>query len=147
MKVEVSTFIKAPVEQVFAFVTDFENGPKWLSAQREARTSGGPLRVGLTVTEVAVFMGRRIETTSTVIDYESNRRVVFSLDSAAARGEVHRTFEPVREGTRFTENLELHWRALSRLAGPIADAMVRRLRRRDVQRLKHLLESEHRHRA
>jgi len=142
MKVEVSTVIKVPVEQVFAFVSDFENGPKWLSAQREVRTSGGPLRVGLTVTEVAVFMGRRIDTTGTVIDYESNRRVAFSLDSAAARGEVHRTFEPTPEGTRFTEKLELQWRGLSRLAGPVADAMVRRLRRRDLQRLKHLLESE-----
>ncbi len=73
IKAETSLVINRPVEKVFAFVNDSENAPQWRSSVLESRqTSEGPTCVGTTLTEVIRFLGRRIESTFEVTEYEPN---------------------------------------------------------------------------
>ena len=71
IRVETSVHINRPGDEVFAFISNFENNPLWQSGQVEARfASEGPLRVGSTYDQVAKFLGRRIESTFEVLEYE-----------------------------------------------------------------------------
>jgi uncharacterized protein YndB with AHSA1/START domain len=46
---EISTVINRPLEEVFAFLSNPENGPKWSSGSSDVTmTSAGPLGVGAT---------------------------------------------------------------------------------------------------
>jgi uncharacterized protein YndB with AHSA1/START domain len=74
IRIETIVQIDRPAEEVFAYISNFENNPKWQSGQIEARiTSEGPLRVGSTYDQVAKFLGRRIVSTFEVVEYEPGR--------------------------------------------------------------------------
>ena len=49
IKVETTVQIDRPSEEVFTYISNFENNPEWQSGQLEAKfTSEGPLSVGST---------------------------------------------------------------------------------------------------
>jgi len=106
--------IQRPVEEVFAFVTDARNNPRWQSAaglQQTQQTPEDPVGVGTRITETWRFMGRSSESTSEVTEYEPNKKYTRRLiagTSPIACGEY--TFEPVAQGTRwtFTVTLQTH---------------------------------------
>lgn len=57
--------IERPVEEVFAFLAEPHNLPRWQPSMQRLRPHGrGPLRPGLEVTEVRRFLGREMETTT-----------------------------------------------------------------------------------
>ncbi len=56
-RLEHSVVINRPIEQVFEYVTNIENAPKWKSRLLEVtRTSEGPVGVGTTTTHVGQFL-------------------------------------------------------------------------------------------
>ena len=69
--------IHRPVEEVFAFLADPTNLPRWqmsLIAVRPHRR--GPLRPGVEVTETRRFLGRTMETTWVCTEHRPSRRSV-----------------------------------------------------------------------
>jgi uncharacterized membrane protein len=55
-RVATSVVINRPPEEVFEFVSNFENNPRWQSGMHEARiTSEGPLGVGTTYSHLLSF--------------------------------------------------------------------------------------------
>jgi len=71
---EISTVINRPLEEVFAFLSNPENGPKWSSGSSDVTiTSARPIGVGTTYRSVRTFLGRRIESELEVTAYEPNR--------------------------------------------------------------------------
>ncbi len=71
IEIEKSAVINRPVEEVFAYVTDVENEPQWISEVAEVRkTSDGPMGVGSTYDNIVHFLGRRIVDPHEVIQYE-----------------------------------------------------------------------------
>ena len=120
--------IARPVDEVFALVTNVEDNPRWQSGVLEVRkTSQGPLGVGSTGIEVRKFLGRRIEFTFAVTEYEENRKFTFKTTSGPIPFEGTETFESVAGGTRV--NLAFHFEVggFFRLAQPIVDRMAQRL--------------------
>ncbi|UCF61472.1 MAG: SRPBCC family protein [Anaerolineaceae bacterium] len=62
MRIQDTVFIDLPIEDVFEYLTTYENEAKWQSSIVEARvTSEGPMDLGTTGLEVRNFFGRRIE--------------------------------------------------------------------------------------
>jgi len=53
--IQQSVTIARPVEQVFAFLADTNNIPRWRPDVLEARSAGGPVRVGSQFDEVINF--------------------------------------------------------------------------------------------
>jgi uncharacterized protein YndB with AHSA1/START domain len=60
--IEQSVTIARPVDQVFAFLADTDNIPRWRPDVLEARSGGGPLEMGREFDEVINFGGRKTQT-------------------------------------------------------------------------------------
>lgn len=98
MRAEESGVIEWPVAEVFALAADPRNDPLWASVVAEARqTSEGPLGVGTTFEQVLRLLGRRLEITFEVTEYEPNRMLQIGRFSGRLSSAVgRRTFEPAR---------------------------------------------------
>lgn len=101
IKIEHSVVINRPVEEVFAFLEDSQNDPKWQSGVLEAeQTSEGPIDVGATFREVRKFLGRRLESTYEITEYELNRKFASKATSGPIPYTISTTFEPHEGGTK-----------------------------------------------
>ena len=137
---ELTAQIDRTVEEVFAFLAEPVNLPRWqmsLIAVRPHRR--GPLRPGVEVTETRRFLGRTLETTWVCTEHHPNRRSVIETDEGPVpfRG----IWEVEAEGgaTVFTWRLETGGLAV-RLANAVTARMARQELAADTLRLKHLLE-------
>ena len=140
-KFENSVVINRPLEEVFAFVSNLENDPKWQSGVLESKkTSEGPIGVGTTYRTVGQFLGRRIESEIEITEYELNRKVSGKSKSGPIRFESHNTYERV-EGTRVTVEAEAEIGGFFKLAEPLVINAAKRQIEGDSATLKDLLEA------
>ncbi|MGH9003982.1 MAG: SRPBCC family protein, partial [Acidimicrobiia bacterium] len=73
IKLAQSVSINRPVEEVWKFISNFENTTRWSRGVLEARqTSEGPLGVGSTLQTVVRAFGRRRTASYLVTEYEPN---------------------------------------------------------------------------
>jgi len=73
IKIERTITIHRPVEEVFAYISDVQHSPQYISGQREAhKTSTGPMGVGTTFATSGKFVRRA--TMCEVTEFEPNRR-------------------------------------------------------------------------
>jgi uncharacterized protein YndB with AHSA1/START domain len=143
IQIEAEVFINRPSDAVFAYISDFENNPKWQSGQLEARfTSEGPLGVGSTYDQVATFMGRRVVSTFEVLEYEPGHRVKASSISGSFPITFTRIVSPEGEGSRVKAIVEGDASGFFKLATPLMARMVRRSVKEDYQNLKRVMERE-----
>src|SRR5215213_9634762 len=126
-KIEVSTVINRPIEEVFAVLSNEENRSKWSSTTIEVKkTSEGPIGVGTTWRGVDRIFGRRMERESVFTEYEPNRKITQKSTSGPVPFEVQLMYESVEGGTRVTVIADAQPRGLFKLAGPL----LMRLRKR-----------------
>jgi hypothetical protein len=143
IQVEASVIIQRPSEEVFAYLANFENNPKWQSGMQEATfTSEGPLRVGSTYAQVAKFLGRRIESTFEVIVYEPNHLVKATSTSGSFPITFTRIVEPIPGGTQVRAIIEGDASCFFKLAEPFLARMVQRSVDGDYAILKKVLEAQ-----
>ena len=143
IRVETSVHIGRPSDEVFAFISNFENNPLWQSGQIKARfTSDGPLGVGSTYDQVAKFLGRQIVSTFEVLEYEPGRRIKASSTSGSFPITFTRVVESVDGGAQVSAVVEGDSSGFFRLAEPIMARMVQRSVEMDYRNLKRLMESE-----
>ncbi len=141
-KLEISTVINRPVEEVFAVLSNPENGPKWSSGSIEVKkTSEGPIGVGATYRSVRTFLGQRIEGETEFTEYEPNRRYATKSKSGPVPTESRVTFERVEGGTRVTGTLVGEPGGFFKLAEPLLVSMVKRQFEADLANLKDLMEA------
>jgi len=142
-KLEQSVVINRPIEEVFAFVSDFEKSPQWMSELVEAKqTSEGPVGVGTTYTAVANPLGRRAESTQEVVEYELNRKFAYKSTSGPVASKDNYTFESVAGGTKVTRAIEAEMGGFFKLAEPLVVRMMRRQFETNFAILKDLLEAQ-----
>lgn len=145
--VEASTSIEIerPADEVFAFVSEFPNNPRWQRGQRSCRwTSEPPLRVGSTYDQHARFLGRDMVNAFRVVELEPGRRVTFTSTSGTFPLTITRTVEPLAPSrSRFTEHVRGEPGGFFRIAQPLLRPLVRASIKRDFPRLKALLEAPH----
>ncbi len=102
-RMEVSVVIDRPVQEVFAYVTNPANDPRWQSAVLESGFVGeGPAGVGAKVREVRQLMGRRMESVAEVTAYEPNAKIGLRSTSGPVEYEAWYTLEPTDAGTKLT---------------------------------------------
>lgn len=137
-----STVIERPAQEVFDFVTEFPNDPKWQRGKESCTwTSPGGLRVGATYEQRARFLGKEIVNNFTVLDLEAGRRVVYESRDGSFPLIVTRSVEDLGDGrTRFTEAVRGEASGFFKLASPLLQPLVRATIRKDFRALKTLLE-------
>ena len=130
--------IERPPEDVYAFLSDPENLPRWQSEVLEVRRESDTR-----FREVRTFVGRRIESTLEVTAAEPGRE--FSLRSASGpvRFSVRHLLEPAGEGrTRLRVVGETEGAGgLFKLGGRLLRRAAERRFHEDFARLKAILES------
>jgi len=135
--------INRPIEEVFAYVSDAGNGPKWQSALVEVhRITEGPLAVGTQYSGMRKFMGRNMESVIQYTTYEPNKKVVFESISGSSPLVQTFLFEPAVGGTRITARLEMETSGLMGLAKPLIASGLKREVDENFNHLKDMLESQ-----
>jgi uncharacterized membrane protein len=146
LQVEHSVVIDKPVEQVWNFLTDFQNTPKWDIGVLETRqTSEGPGGLGTTFQNIGPFLGRKSVREYRVTEYEPNKKVTVKLITPARfiqQAEVSYTFEPVENGTKLTFTGGIEFGDLFKLIQPILLQRAKRDGQGDLDNLKHLIEAQ-----
>ena len=97
--------IDRPIDEVFGFVADLENVPKWNYYVLDvSKTSGGPLGVGATFHQVR----KTDEQDFRVVAYQPDRQVTIqTIPPSTPEFEMRFTFEPAGDGTRVTDEWKL----------------------------------------
>ncbi len=129
--------------EVFAFVAEFENNPRWQRGMRSCRwTSPSPRGVGSTYDQVARFLGKEIVSSFRVLEHHPGRRVKITSTSGPFPITETRTVQPLGDGRAHVSAIvEGDAGGFFRIAGPVLRALVARSVRGDYVRLKRLLEA------
>ena len=132
--------IHRPVDEVFAFLAEPTNLPRWQTSLREVRPHRrGPLRPGVEVTETREFLGRVMETTWICTEHRPSRRSVIESDEGPVPFRGIWELEPAGPSTRFKWTLEAGGLA-ARLGSALAARRARPELAADTQRRPGLLE-------
>ena len=136
------TEIAVPREVVAAYVADPGNAPEWYVniSSVEWQTSP-PVAVGSRMAFVAHFLGRRIAYTYEVRDLVPGERLVMGTAQGSFPMETTYTWADTEDGgTRMTLRNAGEPSGFGALAAPVVAAGMRRANRKDLVRLKGLLE-------
>ena len=141
-KMEASVVIDRPIDEVFAYVVDASSWPKWEEGLLEAeQTSQGPTGAGTTFKGINQFMGQKMEWTSEITEYETNKRVGHEIISGPMSVEQTLTFEPADGGTRFNLAAEGETGGFFKMAEPIVNRMMKKQLGGNLAKLKQILEA------
>jgi hypothetical protein len=134
--------IARPRVDVDAFAANPENAPAWYVNIKSAEwKSEPPLRIGSKVAFVAHFLGRRLAYTYEVTEFSPLERLVMRTAEGPFPMETAYAWESTEQGgTRMTLRNRGSPSGFSRLFAPFMAAAMRRANRKDLVRLKALLE-------
>jgi len=125
LKIETSTVINRPVEEVFAVVSNPDNYVKWSPGLVEVkRISEGPVGVGTTWRLVRQVLGQRLEGDLEITEYEPNRNFTQDSKSRPFPVEAQWTFDAVEGAlgsvlsSRQSRAASSSWRSRSSGASP-----------------------------
>jgi len=141
-KFEKSIYISRPQREVFDFVTNLANDPKWQSSIECAeQTSEGPIGVGSTWRYVTQFLGRKVETEIVVTSYDPPSQASVKAASGPVPFENTYKFESKENGTQLSVIGEAEIGGFFRLAEGLVGTQVEKQIETDANALKLLLEA------
>ena len=125
--VERSIVVERSAEDVFAYVSDQTNAPRWQRGLAEVRrTTADPIGVGTKHTVVRTFMGRTLELSNEYTRFEPDRLVEFRVGGSIP-GQASYIVESTGAGrAKLTSRIEMQASGLLRLAEPLMAATLRR---------------------
>jgi carbon monoxide dehydrogenase subunit G len=142
---ENTVIIRRPVEDVFAFLADFENVPAWNYAILETRkVFPGPMGVGTTYRQTR-SVPRRSEESFEVTVFEPARRLEVQGEIGPFRAKLSYALEPTGSGTRLTNAVDLESSGLLTLVAPLATSRVKHAVAANLDTLKQILERGDQH--
>jgi uncharacterized protein YndB with AHSA1/START domain len=132
--------IRRPIEEVFGFLADFENIPKWNYAIVEThKVSRGPVGVG-TIYQQVRSVPSRSEEHFEVTAYHPPRQLEIQGQLGPFPSRLSYALDAIPEGTQVTNSVELELRGPRRLLGRVAVPRVREAVAANLNKLKELLE-------
>ena len=132
---EVVVDIDRPPEDVYAYLTDVSNLPKWQSGVHSAR------REGTQIHESRHMLGRELNTTLEIEEEDPPRVFALRAVNSPVPFAVRHELEPSGGGTRLTVTGEGDAGMLPGFAAGIMARRAEKQFRKDFERLKKLLEA------
>ena len=130
------------VEDVFAFLADFENIPTWNYAIVETRkTSPGPVGVGTTYRQIRSIPNRS-EERFTVTAFEPTSRLQVHGKIGPFIATISYLLTPAGDGTRLTNDVDLQPSGALRLVARLAAGKVKSSVAANLETLKQVLERD-----
>src|SRR3989442_13292215 len=118
VKIEISLHVNRPVAEVFNYLNDPTKMAEWNPIIEEATPSETPVKVGTRIRTRTRMLGRKIEGTLEVVEYEPNKRVVQKSDEPFPF-KVINTFQAENGGTRLVSAAEAELGGFFKLSEPI----------------------------
>jgi hypothetical protein len=140
----VETIIERPLADVAQYATDPSHTPEWYENIRSVEwKTPRALAVGARLTFVASFLGKRLEYTYEIVELVVGEKLVMRTSEGPFPMETTYTWERIDDGrTRMTLRNRGAPAGVFRLAAPVMAAAMRRATRKDLERLKSILECE-----
>jgi uncharacterized protein YndB with AHSA1/START domain len=138
--------IARPREEVAAYAADPDNAKAWYENIKSVEwETEPPLAVGSRVAFVARFLGRRMVYTYEIAELVAGERLVMRTAEGSFPMETTYTWaDDDRGGTRMTLRNRGQPSGFSRVAAPMMASAIRRANRKDLERLKQILEMQSR---
>jgi uncharacterized membrane protein len=143
MPVDVVTevVIRRPRGEVAAYAADPGHAPDWyVNIDSVEWRTEPPLRVGSRVAFVARFLGRRLEYTYEIVAFEPGQRLVMRTSEGPFPMETSYSWTDDAEGTAMKLRNRGEPSGFAKLGAAALSAAMRRANRKDLTRLKALLE-------
>ena len=145
MTVDVTTeiVIGRPVDVVAEYVSDPSNAPAWyVNIETVEWETPPPAGVGSRVAFVAKFLGRRLAYTYEFVELAPNERLVMRTAQGPFAMETTYTWREEGDGgTRMSLRNRGEPAGFSKLVAPFMASAVRRANRKDLAKLREILES------
>jgi carbon monoxide dehydrogenase subunit G len=135
VRAELTVEIARSPEEVFDYLTDVANLPKWQSGVHAATRDGDNIR------ESRHLLGRELSTTLAIEEEERPRVFAIRAVDSPVPFSVRHTLEPAGDGTRLTVVGEGDAGLLPGFAAGIMARRAEKQFRKDFERLKRLLEA------
>ena len=136
-----TVLIDRPRDDVFAYVSDYENDPQWRSGvSGMLHDPPGRVSIGVRTHEVMRFMGRDMATESEVVEYEPGRKIAFRTISGALSARGYRLVEDAGTGTKLTYHADADLTAAHRPFTALIKWVFSRRVDADLTRLTAILE-------
>jgi uncharacterized protein YndB with AHSA1/START domain len=134
--------IERPPSEVFAYLADFENLPRWNHAISETHkmTPGAP-GVGSRYTQVRTIP-KRSEETFEVIEFEPDHRLAVQGTFGPLTGQATYVLQPSNNGTTLRNDMDLQPGGVVSLVAPLATWRVRAAVAENLRTLKEILERQ-----
>ena len=134
--------IQRPRAEVAAYAADPDNATSWYeNIESVDWKTPPPVGVGSRVAFVARFLGRRLAYTYEIAEYAPGERLVMRTASGPFAMETTYTWEDTADGgTRMTLRNRGEPAGFSRIVAPVMAAATRRANKKDLRRLKQILE-------
>jgi hypothetical protein len=140
--VEVETVIARRRDVVAAYAGDPSHAPEWYANIRVVEwQTEPPVRVGSRMSFVAQFLGRRLAYTYEVVELVPRERLVMRTADGPFPMETTYTWSEAPGGTRMTLGNRGAPRGFARFTAPVVEMAMVRATRKDLARLKSLLEA------
>lgn len=139
--IEESVQIDRPPDAVWAAIADYPYDLEWRRGITEMKPDPpGPPALGTRVHEVLKLGGRSYVTDSTVTELEPGVSYRFSGNGTSGDVQGSRTVRGNGDAAVFTYKIELEPKPALRMLGPLLVPMLRSGLKKDLRRLKTLLE-------
>lgn len=139
---EMSTMIYRPVSQVFDFMSTPENDFQWqYGTLASARISEGLSKVGTSFRSIGHLLGRRVQSTFEVTEYEPNRKYGFKSLSGPLRSYTSYTFEVDKGVTQIGISTQVNAINFFQVNQGVLEKGMKKQLRENLAMLKDLLEA------
>jgi ligand-binding SRPBCC domain-containing protein len=141
---EDSVLIDRPIDEVWAYLTDWFNTPRMggYAALGLRQTSPGPTGVGSTLQGRNVILGFETRLNHTVTEWDPPHAFADIMEGRPFRSLSQRgTLESIGDGTLVVVSTEFELRPALRMLWPFFRPLVRGKMRTGIQRVKRLIES------
>jgi uncharacterized protein YndB with AHSA1/START domain len=140
--VKVSGTVRATPAEVFVFLADLENWPRWQSDMKTTQLVDGERgHVGARYRYVSRAMGQTFDSTVRLVRTEAPREVAFEGEwTGMIRPSGRYLIEPAPEGTHVTLNPHPEARGIGKLMAPVIGMMIKRLNEKHLDALRKALE-------
>ena len=141
VNVQTEILIRRPRAEVAEYASDPDNAPQWyVNIDRSQRLTPGPVAVGSRVAFIARFLGKELNYTYEFVEYVPGEKLVMRTAQGPFPMQTTYTWTDDDGGTRMTLGNSGSPTGFSRLAGLFMAPMIRRETRKDLQKLKSILE-------
>jgi uncharacterized protein YndB with AHSA1/START domain len=142
-KFEINLVINRPIEEVFAFLSNPENLPRWRTSILEVKKiSSEPLGVGSVVKGRFTFLGRPFDGNLEIIAREAHQSYATRMTQGPFPLETRYFLQPAEDGTQLTVGVQGEPGGFFKLAEPLVVSMAKRSLESDLHNLKEMLEAQ-----